>query len=171
VVETFPELRDLESAGSPSLANSQSRGKPVMIAAQILKTTGKNLIDVHGVKRRTNLSAGVKMCPESPLRFRARVDVGGPEWTKANLQRANMARSVSGRLARLLGLGIAADQGIIRRSSRLRSFRSRWGEACILLSCAGHPVNWRRSIPSLTLPSKSEASLVRVSGKFSPRSL
>jgi hypothetical protein len=33
-----------------TLANSQSHGKPVMNATQNLKTTGKNLIDVGGVK-------------------------------------------------------------------------------------------------------------------------
>jgi hypothetical protein len=43
-------LRDLEAAGSPLPANSQSHGKPVMNATQNLKTTGKNLIDFGGVK-------------------------------------------------------------------------------------------------------------------------
>jgi hypothetical protein len=61
LVETFPELRDLEAARSPLPANSRSAGKPVLNTTQNLKTTVKNLIDVGALKANTSSSVAMKM--------------------------------------------------------------------------------------------------------------
>jgi hypothetical protein len=61
LAETFPELRDLEAAGSHLPANSRSDGKPVLNTTQNLKTTVKNLIDVGAVKANTSSSVAMKM--------------------------------------------------------------------------------------------------------------